>query len=234
MYQRLWNRNVDRFERGLATMEGAEEAVAFSTGMAAISAVLLACVAAGKPHVVGVRPLYGGTDHLLATGLLGTRVTFTTPDAVADAIEADTGLVLIESPGNPTIDLIDIADVARQAGDVPVAVDNTFATPVRQQPLALGAAISLHSATKYIGGHGDLLGGVVATSTEWATRLRQVRAITGGLLAPTSAYHLHRGLQTLPVRVLQQQANARPVAAFLAEHDLVDWVRYPGLPGGEP
>lgn len=234
VYQRLWNPNVDRFERGLATMEGAEEAVAFSTGMAAISAVLLACVAAGKPHIVGVRPLYGGTDHLLATGLLGTRVTFTTPDAVADAIEADTGLVLIESPGNPTIDLIDIADVARQAGDVPVAVDNTFATPVLQQPLALGAAISLHSATKYIGGHGDLLGGVVATSTEWATRLRQVRAITGGLLAPTSAYQLHRGLQTLPVRVLQQQANARPVAAFLAEHDLVEWVRYPGLPAGDP
>lgn len=234
VYQRLWNPNVDRFERALAAMEGADEAVAFASGMAAVTASLLACVAAGTPHVVGVRPLYGGTDHLLATGLLGTRVTWARPDAVADAIEADTGLVVVESPGNPTLDLVDITDVARQAGEVPVLVDNTFATPVLQQPISLGAALSLHSATKYIGGHGDLLGGVVACSSEWATRLRQVRAITGGLLSPQAAYQLHRGLQTLPVRVLQQQSNAGEVAAFLAQHEKVESVRYPGLPGGDP
>lgn len=234
VYQRLWNPNVDRFERGLAAMEGAEDAVAFASGMAAITASLLAAVAAGTPHVVGVRPLYGGTDHLLATGLLGTRVTWAAPHEVAEAMEADTGLVVIESPGNPTLDLVDIADVARQAGDVPVLVDNTFATPVLQQPLEHGAGLSLHSATKYIGGHGDLLGGVVACSAEWAQRLRAVRAITGGLLSPQAAYQLHRGLQTLPVRVIAQQANARVVADYLAGHDGIEKLYYPGLAECDP
>lgn len=167
VYQRLWNPNVDRFERAVAQLEDADEAVAFATGMAAISAVLLAAVAAGTPHVVAVRPLYGGTDHLLATGLLGTRVTWARVDEIADAIEADTSLVVLESPGNPTLDLIDIAAVVRAAGDAPVMVDNTFATPVLQQPLALGATLSVHSATKFMGGHGDLMGGVVACDEAW-------------------------------------------------------------------
>ena len=132
VYQRLWNPNVARFELALADLEGAEDAVAFATGMAAVTASLLAAVAAGTPHVVAVRPLYGGTDHLLATGLLGTRVTWATADTVATALEPDTGLVVIETPANPSLDLVDIARVAALAGDVPVLVDNTFATPVLQ------------------------------------------------------------------------------------------------------
>ncbi len=234
VYQRLWNPNVDRFERAVARLEGAAAAVAYASGMAAITACLVATVAAGKPHVVGVRPLYGGTDHLLATGLVGTTVTWARAEEVADAIRPDTGMVIVESPGNPSLELLDIAAVVAQAGDVPVLVDNTFATPVLQQPLTHGATLSVHSATKFLGGHGDLLGGVVATSDEWATRLRQVRALTGGLLAPMSAYQLHRGLQTLPVRVRAQQEHAIAVAQWLRAQPEVDHVSYPGLPECDP
>ena len=234
VYQRLWNPNVDRFERALARLEGADAGVAFASGMAAITACLVATVAAGRPHVVAVRPLYGGTDHLLATGLLGTTVTWATASEVGSAIRPDTGLVIIETPANPSLELVDIAAVVRAAGDVPVLVDNTFATPVLQQPLRHGAALSVHSATKFLGGHGDLLGGVVATNDEWAVRLRQVRALTGGLLAPMSAYQLHRGLQTLPVRVRTQQDGAQVVAAWLDRQHGVARVAYPGLPGGDP
>ncbi|MGN6752261.1 MAG: trans-sulfuration enzyme family protein [Intrasporangium sp.] len=234
VYQRLWNPNVARFERALADLEGAEDAVAFATGMAAVTASLLAAVAAGTPHVVAVRPVYGGTDHLLATGLLGTRVTWASPDTIAAALEPDTGLVIIETPANPSLDLVDIGHVVAQAGEVPVLVDNTFATPVLQQPLAHGAILSLHSATKFIGGHGDLMGGVVATTGEWAERLRRVRAITGGLLSPQAAVGLHRGLQTLPVRVRAQQATAGQIAEWLSDRPEVAQVHYPGLPGCDP
>ena len=234
VYQRLWNPNVDRFERAVAQLEGAPAGVAFASGMAAITACLLAVVAAGRPHVVAVRPLYGGTDHLLATGLLGTRVTWATAEEVDAATRPDTGLVVVETPGNPSLDLVDIADVVARAGDVPVLVDNTFATPVLQQPLAHGAVLSVHSATKFIGGHGDLLGGVVATDDEWAVRLRRVRALTGGLLSPQSAYLLHRGLQTLPMRVLAQQENATVVARWLQGRPEVDRVLHPSLPQCDP
>ena len=139
VYQRLWNPNVDRFERGLAALEGCQEAVAFASGMAALTATLMACVTAGTPHIVALRPLYGGSDHVLATGLLGTEVTWATPDTVADAITDRSGLVLLGTPGNPTLDLVGIAAVVAQAGPVPVLVDNTFATPILQQPRSQGA-----------------------------------------------------------------------------------------------
>lgn len=159
VYQRLWSPGVARFEEALADLEGGEAGIAFGSGMAALSAVLLACVGAGTPHVVAVRPLYGGSDHLLATGLLGTRVTWTTVEGVADAVEADTGLVLVETPANPTLDLVDLRAVVAAAGGVPVMVDNTFATPVLQRPLDLGATLVLHSVTKFLAGHGDVLAG---------------------------------------------------------------------------
>ncbi|MBW8172121.1 PLP-dependent aspartate aminotransferase family protein [Ornithinimicrobium sp. Arc0846-15] len=234
VYQRLWNPTVARFERALADLEDAQEGVAFASGMAALSAVLLACVSAGKPHIVAVRPLYGGSDHLLATGLLGTTVTWATHGEVAGAITEQTGLVIVETPANPTLDLVDIADVCRVAGDVPVMVDNTFATPVLQRPLALGAAMVLHSATKFLGGHGDLLAGVIATNSEWAGRIRGVRAITGAILYPLAAYQAHRGLQTLPVRVRAQQATAGSLAQWLSTHQSVKAVHYPGFADSDP
>jgi methionine-gamma-lyase len=235
VYARLWNPTVARFESALATLEGAEEAVAFASGMAAFSATLLAALQQGRGrHVVAVRPLYGGTDHLLATGLLGTETTFCAPDEIGDAVRADTCLVVLETPCNPTLELIDIAAVVAAAGEVPVLVDNTFATPVLQNPLAHGAALVMHSATKYLGGHGDVMGGVIATSSEWATAIRPVRAVTGGLLHPLGAYMLHRGLPTLALRVRAQQATAGELALLLAEHPAVTRVHYPGMPGSDP
>ena len=234
VYRRLWQPGVARFEAALAALESAEGAVAFSSGMAALAACLTATVAAGKPHVVALRPLYGGTDHVLDTGLLGTRVTWCEEGTVAAAIRPDTGLVILESPANPTLEMVDIRRIADQAGEVPVLVDNTFATPILQRPLEHGATLSLHSATKYIGGHGDAMGGIVATNREWMTRLRQVRALTGGLLAPFDAYLLHRGIRTLPVRVRAQQATAMELAVRLSAHPMVARVHYPGLPGQDP
>jgi methionine-gamma-lyase len=234
VYQRLWQPGVARFEQSLAALEGAEGAVAFSTGMAALSAVLIAGVRAGTGHVVALRPLYGGTDHVLESGLLGTTVTWCLPGEVAGVLRPDTGLVILECPANPTLDLIDIAAVVAQTGDVPVLVDNTFASPVLQQPLRHGATLVMHSATKYLGGHGDVMGGVIAGPEDWLVRLRRVRALTGGLLHPFAAYLLHRGLRTLPIRVRAQQETAALLAARLGRHPRVREVLYPGLPGRDP
>ena len=234
VYGRLWNPTVARFEDALAELEGSEEAVAFASGMAALTACLLAMTTAGKRHVVAVRPVYGGTDHLLDNGLLGVEVTLVGAKEIEHALRPDTGLVIVETPANPTLALLDLDDVCAQAGDVPVLVDNTFATPVLQQPLRHGATLVLHSATKFIGGHGDAMAGVVATGPEWAASLRRVRAITGAVLHPLAGYLLHRGLQTLPVRVRAQQASAQVVAEWLSTHPCVDAVHFPGLPGADP
>lgn len=234
VYQRLWQPGVARFEEGLSALEGTDGTVAFASGMAALTAVLIACVTAGKPHIVALRPLYGGTDHVLATGLLGTTVTWVDADGVAGAIRSDTGLVILESPANPTLELTDIRAVTDAAADVPVMVDNTFATPVLQRPIEHGATLVMHSATKYLGGHGDAMGGTISGPADWMTRMRQVRALTGGLLHPFGAYLLHRGLRTLPVRVRAQQATAADVAARLVGHPSLTRVLYPGLPGQDP
>lgn len=233
VYARLHNPTVARFEAALAALEEAEAAVAFGSGMAALTAVLLAAGQDGR-HVVAVRPIYGTSDHLLASGLLGLDVTWATPEGVGAAIRPETSLVVIETPANPTLALVDIEAVVAQAGDVPVLVDSTFATPVLQRPLAHGAAFALHSATKFLGGHGDVIAGVVATSEAWARRLRQVRVATGALLHPLGAYLLHRGLQTLPLRVERAQATAQTLAQRLAAHPAVEAVHFPGLPGGDP
>jgi cystathionine gamma-synthase/methionine-gamma-lyase len=234
VYRRLWQPGVARFEESLASLELAEGAVAFSSGMAALAACLIATVSAGKPHIVAIRPIYGGTDHVLENGLLGTEVTWCTEDTVAAAIRPDTGMVILESPANPSLELVDIRHIVDQAGDVPVMVDNTFATPVLQRPIEHGATLVMHSATKYIGGHGDAMGGIVATNREWMTRLRQVRALTGGLLGPFEAYLMHRGIRTMPVRVRAQQATAGELAQRLTAHPMVERVHYPGLPGQDP
>jgi methionine-gamma-lyase len=233
VYARLHNPTVARWEQAIAQLERTDEAVAFGSGMAAITAVLLAAGVVGR-HVVGVRPLYGGTDHLLASGLLGCRVTWARPDEVAEAVEPDTALVVVESPGNPTLRLVDLAALVAAAGDVPVMVDNTFATPVLQQPLAVGATWAVHSATKALGGHSDVIAGVVATDADRARTLRRVRVVTGGLLDPHAAYLLHRSLPTLSVRVRTAQANAQVLAARLVEHPGVEAVHYPGLADGDP
>ncbi|MGW8482569.1 trans-sulfuration enzyme family protein [Microbacterium sp. NPDC055903] len=232
VYARLWNPTVARFEEALAELEHAEASVAFASGMAAMTAAILAmCAASGRRHVVAVRPLYGGTDHLLGSSILGVETTYCDVDEVSEAVRADTGLVVIETPANPTLQLVDIAAVVAQAGDVPVLVDNTFATPLLQNPLDHGAALSLHSASKYLGGHGDVIAGVIACDEPTAEALRRVRAVTGALLHPLGAYLLHRGLTTLPVRMQRQQENARRIVQWLIDRPEVEEVFFPGLDG---
>ncbi len=252
VYSRLYNPTVGRFEEALAQLEGADESVAFASGMAAMTACLLAakqrvpvsesgasgsahCARSmGGGHVVAVRPLYGGSDHLIASGMLGLEVSWAEPDGIREALRSDTVLVIAETPANPTLTLLDIESVVVQACGVPVLVDSTFATPVLQNPLKLGATMVLHSATKFIGGHGDVLAGVVATNVEWATELRKVRVITGSVLHPLAAYLLHRGLPTLSLRVRAAQEGAKFIAQKLKDHPGIKEVHYPGLEGGDP
>ena len=176
VYARLHNPTVARFEDALARLEGADTSVAFASGMAATSALLIAAgmeESGSRPHVVAVRPVYGGTDHLLTTGMLGTEVSWVDADRVGEAIRPDTGLVFVETPANPTLDLVDIHAVAHQirtagarvGSPIPLAVDSTFATPILQNPIALGADLVLHSATigdhSLIGINATLMDGVV-------------------------------------------------------------------------
>ena len=234
VYQRLWNPTVARFEEGVAVLEGTPESVAFATGMAALSAVLLAVVAAGKKHVVAVRPLYGGSDYLLASGVLGNEVTFTTPEGVRAALRPDTGLVILETPANPTLELVDIARGGcrrrRRAAPGGQHVRQPGAAAALQARRRHGAAQRHEVPGRPRRRHGRRGG----RAPEWAVRLRQIRAVTGGILTPWPAYLLHRGLATLPVRVRAQQASAEKVAVALAGHGLVKRVYYPGLAECDP
>ncbi len=231
VYARLSNPTVGRFETALARLEGTESAVAFASGMAALTAVLLVRASLGLRHVVAVRPLYGCSDHLLNAGLLGTEVTWVDPAGIADAIRPDTGLVLVESPANPNLRELDLRAIAASCGSVPLLADNTFATPVLQRPVESGARLVLHSATKYLGGHGDVMGGIVACDEEFARKLRQVRFTTGGVLHPFAGYLLLRGLATLPVRMRAASASAAELAARLAADPRVAAVHYPRIGG---
>ncbi|MFD3517928.1 trans-sulfuration enzyme family protein [Streptomyces sp. NPDC058657] len=234
VYARLDNPTTARFEDALARLEGTESAVAFASGMAALTAVLLVRSAQGLRHVVAVRPLYGCSDHLLTAGLLGTEVTWVDrcdPASIAAAVRPGTGLVMVETPANPTLAEVDIASVAEACGSVPLLVDSTFATPVLQRPVEHGARLVLHSATKYLGGHGDVLGGVVACDEEFARQLRQVRFATGGVLHPLAGYLLLRGLSTLPVRVRAASASAAELVRRLAADPRVARVHYPEIGG---
>lgn len=230
IYARLHNPTVARVEQAIASLEGTQACVAFASGMAALTAVLLERSQHGR-HVLVVRPLYGTSDHLLASGLCGLEAEFVEAGEIAARRRADTVLVVIETPSNPTLNLVDIRAVVAAAGTVPVLVDSTFATPVLQRPAECGATWVLHSATKFLGGHGDVIAGVVCCDEAHAGALRSVRAATGALLHPLAAWLLHRGLPTLALRVERAQANAQLIAQRLAAHPAVAKVYYPGLPG---
>jgi cystathionine gamma-synthase len=203
--------------------------------MAAISGTLLALLSPGD-RVVSIKDTYGGTSHLFLHLLprLGIPVQLcdtTDHDALEREIAAGCRLVYLESPTNPTLKVVDLARVAehaRRRGAL-VVVDNTFATPINQSPLALGADLVVHSATKFLGGHADALGGAVCGSRELVERIFHHREITGGSLDPMSAYLLLRGMKTLHLRVRQQNQSALAVARFLERHPEVERVFYPGL-----
>jgi len=166
--------------------------------------------------------------------LLGFDVDWVQEHEIKATVREDTALVIIETPANPTLSLVDIEDVVKQAGTVPVMVDNTFATPLLQSPLALGATFSVHSATKYLGGHGDVIAGMIATDESWAAHIRQIRILTGGNMHPMAAYLLLRSLPTLPMRVERAQQNAIHLANKLEAHPAVAKVHYPGLAASDP
>jgi len=233
VYARLHNPTVARCENAIAALELCETAVAFGSGMAAITACLLDARQRGG-HVIALHPVYGTTEHLLQSGLAGLEVTWCEADEVHAAMRPDTALVLMETPANPTLALVDIEAVVTAAGAVPVLVDSTFATPVLQQPVTCGARYVVHSATKFLGGHGDVIAGIVATSEARARGLRQVRVATGALLHPLAAYLLHRGLPTLTLRVESAQTSAMQLAERLQQHRAVGAVHFPGLPGQDP
>ncbi|HEX3707366.1 MAG TPA: aminotransferase class I/II-fold pyridoxal phosphate-dependent enzyme [Mycobacteriales bacterium] len=239
-YSRIDNPTADAFALGFASLEahGLDRAVAtqpFASGMAAISTVLLTLCSVGS-HVVAPAAVYGGTygviEHLLRRfGVEATYVDVTDADAVGGAIRDTTALVWAETIANPTTavaDLPGLAAVCRDAG-VPLCVDSTFAPPPVCRPLAWGADLVIHSATKYIGGHSDVTGGIVVGDIDRVAAVRRARIDLGGSLAPDEAFLLHRGLATLPLRVARHCETAAAVAAAVADHPGVERVDYPGL-----
>ncbi len=238
VYARHGNPTVAAFEEAVAALEGAEAALAFASGMAAIHATLLAVGARQGAAVLAARDLYGATHSLLTELLESQGVTARFVD-VADsgAVEAacadlEPVALLVETISNPLLkvaDLPTLAAVAHRCG-TPLLVDSTFATPALIQPLTLGADVVIHSATKYLAGHGDVLGGVIATSADLRAKALDVLKLTGGNLGPEQAWLALRGMRTLMLRVRQQSENAMRLAAWLDGHPRVQRVHYPGLP----
>lgn len=237
IYGRTKNPTQTILETRLADLEGGEAALATGSGMGAIAATLWTLLTAGS-HVVIDRVLYGNSYALFTRGLarFGVDVSvadFTKPETVADAITGETRLVYFETPANPNLRVIDIAAIAALARgvDVLTVVDNTFATPALQRPLEHGADLVVHSATKYLGGHGDLLAGAVVGSAELIKliRLQGLRYLTGATLAPLSAFLILRGLKTLELRMERHSRSALAVAEMLSRHPAVAEVHYPGL-----
>jgi cystathionine gamma-synthase/methionine-gamma-lyase len=230
------NPTIRAVERKLALLEGGESAFVFSSGMAAEAATFLAHCRAGD-HIVCIGDVYGGTFELLAANLpnLGILTTFllgTELDRLSAEITDRTRIVFFETPTNPNMEILDIASIAgiARARNTLVVVDNTFASPVNQNPLALGADLVIHSTTKYLGGHSDLTGGVVIGPKKLVEPIWSWRKNLGQMMAPEVAFLLARSVRTLPVRVRQQNASAQAVAEFLRDHHRVVKVNYPGLP----
>lgn len=235
IYARNTNPTVEAFEQKIRALEQADDATSFSTGMAAISNTLFALLKPGD-RVVSSKDTYGGTNQIFLNTLPRWGVEVALCDtADADAIEAAIGngcaLLYLETPTNPTLKVQPIARLAaaaRRAGAV-VVVDNTFATPVNQNPLALGADLVIHSATKYLGGHADAMGGALCGRRDLVRTVFHHREINGASLDPMSAYLLLRGMKTLNLRIERQNASAMTIARWLERHPRVLQVNYPGL-----
>jgi len=235
-YTRLGNPTVAAFEHAMAELEGGEMAVAFASGMAAISAAVMAHVRAGD-HMVSSEAIYGGTNGLFnrVVPRWGVEVTYVDTndlDAVKAAMRPNTRIVYSETIGNPTLRVPDIAALSTLAHETGALhlIDNTFASPYLCCPLALGADLSIHSATKYISGHADTIAGVVIGGAQVTEPVRQMAHVVGGVLAPFSAFLLCRGLKTLALRLDRACATAQRIAEFLEPHPRIACVHYPGLP----
>jgi cystathionine gamma-synthase len=235
-YGRGGNPTREAFQQALAALEGAERCFAFASGMGAETTLLLTL----RPgdHVLLADDVYGGTYRLLSRVLAPWGLDFTTcdltdQDALAGALRDETRFVWVETPSNPLLKIVDIEAVAHaaHAAGATVVVDNTFASPALQRPLDLGADVVVHSVTKYLGGHSDLIGGAVLTSDpDLIERLAFLTNAVGAVPGPMDAFLALRGLKTLAVRMERHSASAATIAAWLAEHGAVTSVAYPGLP----
>ncbi len=235
IYGRNTNPTVHVFEEKVRLLEGGSAATSASTGMAAISNMLHALLKPGQ-RVVSVKDTYGGTsllfiEFLPAIGIEVELVDTTDVVAIESAVARGCDLLYLETPTNPTLKILDLPRLiaAGKAAGATVVVDNTFATPVNQLPLSHGADLVVHSATKFLGGHADALGGVVVGDPELIAKIYHYREINGATLHPMAAYLLLRGMKTLHLRVERQATNAHAVASFLEGHDRVNAVNYPGL-----
>ncbi len=236
IYTRIGNPTINSFEDKLAALENGYRGIAVASGMAAVSTVYMALLGNGS-HIVTSDAMYGPSRAILERDFSRFGVEYTFVDtsdlqAVKDAIKPNTKLLFVETPTNPTIALTDIKAVSEIAHEhnILVCVDNTFCSPYLQKPLDLGADIVLHSITKFINGHADIVGGaLVAKDPEVYKLLRQTMVYLGGNMDPHQAYMTSRGLKTLALRVERAEQNAHKVAEFLENHPKVEWVKYPGL-----
>jgi methionine-gamma-lyase len=235
VYTRYGNPTLAVAEAKLAQMENAEAGLVTASGMAAISSALLAVLKAGD-ELIATRQLYGGAYRLLRDILprLGIRVQHVEADleGAERLVNANTRALYVETPTNPTLRLVDLkkAVAFAQRHKLVSLIDNTFATPILQKPLDWGFDIVVHSATKYLGGHSDLIGGALAGSHRWVDKVREMTIFLGGTMDPDAAFLLTRGIKTLETRVRRQSENAMAVARFLKRHSKVSAVHYPGLP----
>lgn len=235
IYSRNTNPTVRALEQKIMLLEGAEAATSFSTGMAAISNTLFAFLTSGK-RVVSIKDTYGGTskiflDFLPHYNVAVTLCDTTNHDEVEAAVAKGCDLLYLETPTNPTLKVVDIkrlAIAAHKAGAI-VVVDNTFATPINQNPLQLGADLVIHSATKFLCGHSDAMGGLLAGKKELVQKVYQFREINGASLQADPAYMIARGMKTLELRIERQNASAMKIARYLKAHSKIKDVYYPGL-----
>lgn len=234
IYTRDGNPNQAAFAADVAALERAEAGAVTASGMGAVSSILLGYLKSGD-HVVASRVLYGRTYQLLndLQRAFGINVTFADGNDVDDmrrALQPTTKLCLIESISNPLVEVVDLPGIVAAMGEVPVVVDNTFATPCLLRPIEHGASVVFHSASKYLNGHGDVMMGVVAGSQFALTKVRRVAALYGFNANPFESWLASRGLRTLPLRMERVSSNALRIAEFLAQHPSVARVFYPGLP----
>ncbi len=236
IYTRIGNPTLEALEKKLAELENGYGGIVLSSGMAAVTTVYAALLEQGD-HMISTSTVYGPSRGVMETifhrfGIESTYTDTSTPENIRTAIKPNTKLLYLETPANPTIELTDIREVCKiaVAYDITVVVDNTFCSPYLQKPLDLGAHISLHSLTKFINGHADIVGGaLIAKNRDMYEKLHKTMVLMGGNMDPHQAYMVLRGVKTLSLRIDKAQASAMKIAEYLESHPLIEWVKYPGL-----
>jgi methionine-gamma-lyase len=237
IYTRIGNPTINALEKSVASLENGFGGIATSSGMGAVSTVYIALLGRDT-HMISTASVYGPArgimeNHFSRFGVSSSYIDTSNLEAIRKEIRPNTKLIYLETPSNPTMQLTDIAAVVKLAHqhNIPVAVDNTFSSPYLQNPLDLGADIVLHSVTKFINGHADVVGGIIVAKTEeMVHRLRGVMVGLGFNMDPHQAFLVHRGLKTLALRIEKAEENAIQIAQWLEQHPKVAWVKYPGLP----